>query len=179
MKKTNSKENVGANDPVCQKNKGITLIALVITIVVLLILVIVSINLLINEGIIGHATKAVKQYEEAEFEEKIGIIFSSYIMSNYAGEEINNRRVVNDILDIFNYPNIDEGTGLAEGTTDGTITEEAYTMNSSEVKVAIKDNASQESLLEINYSKNNQPNFTIIYKRKIYKYNDFKLASKT
>ena len=100
-------------------------------------------------------------------------------MSNYAGEEINNRRVLNDILDIFNYPNIDEGTGLAEGTTDGTITEEAYTMNSSEVKVAIKDNASQESLLEINYSKNNQPNFTIIYKRKIYKYNDFKLASKT
>lgn len=43
-----------------RKNKGITLIALIITIIILLILTGVSINLLIKGDLFGSAEKAVK-----------------------------------------------------------------------------------------------------------------------
>ena len=56
-----------------RKNKGITLIALIITIVVMLILVAVSVNVLINSNIIGQAEKAAKGYKTAyEQESNIG-----------------------------------------------------------------------------------------------------------
>ena len=48
MKKINQIKNVGADDPVCPRNRGITLIALIITIIVLLILAMVSIRLVMN-----------------------------------------------------------------------------------------------------------------------------------
>lgn len=47
-----------------KKNKGITLVALIITIVVMLILVAVTISILINANIIGSTEKAGKKYEE-------------------------------------------------------------------------------------------------------------------
>ena len=50
--------------------KGITLIALVITIIILLILAVVSINLVMNSGIIKRAENAVDKYAKAEDEEK-------------------------------------------------------------------------------------------------------------
>ena len=48
-----------------KENKGITLIALIITIVIMLILVAVSVNVLINSNIIGQAEKAAKGYKTA------------------------------------------------------------------------------------------------------------------
>ena len=86
MRKINSKENVGANDPVCPRNKGITLIALVITIIVLLILAIVSINLVMNGGIIGHAESAVKKYEAAQTDEQDKISGVEQYMGEITGE---------------------------------------------------------------------------------------------
>lgn len=54
-----------------KKNRGITLIALVVTIVVLLILAGVSINMLFrNNGIITMAQKAKSEYEEAKKREE-------------------------------------------------------------------------------------------------------------
>ena len=56
-----------------KENKGITLIALIITIVVMLILVAVSVNIIINSNIIGQAEKAAKGYKTAyEQESNIG-----------------------------------------------------------------------------------------------------------
>ena len=56
-----------------RKNKGITLIALIITIVVMLILVAVSVNIIINSNIIGQAEKAAEGYKTAyEQESNIG-----------------------------------------------------------------------------------------------------------
>ena len=56
-----------------KKNKGITLIALIITIVVMLILVAVSVNIIINSNIIGQAEKAAEGYKTAyEQESNIG-----------------------------------------------------------------------------------------------------------
>lgn len=53
-----------------KENKGITLLALVITIIVLLILAMVSISLVMNTGIINHANNAVINYKEAEENEQ-------------------------------------------------------------------------------------------------------------
>ena len=47
-----------------KSNKGITLIALIITIIILLILAVVSIRLVMNNGIINKAEKAVTTYSE-------------------------------------------------------------------------------------------------------------------
>ena len=54
------------------KNKGITLIALIITIVVMLILVAVSVNIIINSNIIGQAEKAAEGYKTASEQEANG-----------------------------------------------------------------------------------------------------------
>ena len=56
-----------------REEKGITLIALIITIVVMLILVAVSINILVNSNLIGHAEKTGDAYAGAiKNEEKLG-----------------------------------------------------------------------------------------------------------
>lgn len=53
-----------------KNNKGITLVALVITIIILLILAMVSISLVMNTRIINHANNAVTSYKEAEENEQ-------------------------------------------------------------------------------------------------------------
>ena len=55
-----------------KKNKGITLVALIITIVVMLILVSVSVNVLIKSNLIGTAEKTVNKYSKAAEEESNG-----------------------------------------------------------------------------------------------------------
>ena len=53
-----------------EKNKGITLIALIITIIVMLILVGVTISMAVNGGLFGYAGKAAKDTEEAKKKEE-------------------------------------------------------------------------------------------------------------
>lgn len=55
-----------------KKNKGITLIALIITIIIMLILVAVSVNILIKSNLIGTAEKATNKYKTASEEEAKG-----------------------------------------------------------------------------------------------------------
>ena len=55
-----------------KQNRGITLIALIITIVVMLILVAVSVNILIKSNLIGTAEKTVNKYKTASEEEANG-----------------------------------------------------------------------------------------------------------
>ena len=62
------------------QNEGITLVALVITIIILLILAMVTINILINQDIIGRANNAVRNYEVAEEKELIGLAYQNYKM---------------------------------------------------------------------------------------------------
>ena len=63
-----------------KSKRGITLIALIITIIILLILAMVTINILINQGIIGHANNAVRGYEVAEEKELISLAYQNYKM---------------------------------------------------------------------------------------------------
>lgn len=53
-----------------KKEKGITLVALVVTIIVLLILAAVSINIAFNTGIIDKSKNAVNSYKDAEENEQ-------------------------------------------------------------------------------------------------------------
>ena len=66
--------------------KGITLIALIITIIVLLILAVVSIRLVMNDGILGKAESATTQYGTAEEQEQIKIGYADYQMAQASGE---------------------------------------------------------------------------------------------
>ncbi len=68
-----------------KKNKGITLIALVITIIVLLILAGVAIATLTGDnGLLQKATSAKEQTKSAEAEEQIKLIYAEYQISKYA-----------------------------------------------------------------------------------------------
>ncbi len=52
-----------------RKEKGITLISLIITIIILLILAMVSVSIVINSGLIGHTENAAMGYKEQERKE--------------------------------------------------------------------------------------------------------------
>lgn len=67
-------------------NKGITLIALVVTIVVLLILAVVSIKIATSTGIIGKAKGTTSRYKISEEKEKITLGHSEYKMAIVSGE---------------------------------------------------------------------------------------------
>ena len=66
--------------------KGITLVALIITIIVLLILAIVSIRLVMNGGIIDKSKSAVDKYSEEELQEQIKLAYSDWQLGQYTGE---------------------------------------------------------------------------------------------
>ena len=65
--------------------RGITLVALIITIIVLLILAIVSIRLVMNDGIIGRAERGTQAYKESEIQEQIKLAYSEWQMGQYSG----------------------------------------------------------------------------------------------
>ncbi len=90
-----------------KENKGITLVALIITIIVLLILAVVTISA-VNEGsLFSHANNAVDKYGKES--EKENSMISNYIdkIAEYDGEENNDR-----ILELMNAAlNGDEAAG--------------------------------------------------------------------
>ena len=62
--------------------KGITLIALIITIIVLLILAIVTIGAIQKDGIIQKAGDAKTRYTEAQAKEKVALAIQEYMLAN-------------------------------------------------------------------------------------------------
>ena len=73
-----------------KKEKGITLIALVITIIVLLILAIVTIRIVVNQNIINHANNAVTAYNEAQNNEAEQLTWVEGLMQNKGGTSTSN-----------------------------------------------------------------------------------------
>ena len=71
-----------------KENKGITLIALVITVIVLLILAGISISMLTGQnGILNRAQEAKEKTEEAVLEEKIRLLTAETLINEYTGQE--------------------------------------------------------------------------------------------
>ena len=92
-----------------KKNKGITLIALVITIIVLLILAGVSIAMLTGEnGILTQAQKAKEETENAQREEDA--IINQY--ESYINQATNTEAVVGEIVTGGNKPYTNNGTAI-------------------------------------------------------------------
>ena len=83
--------------------KGITLVALVITVIILLILATISIQTLTNTGLFGKAKEATKKYSEAEEKEKIQMeLYYAQInkstngtSTNQIGEQLYDKNVEN------------------------------------------------------------------------------------
>ncbi len=115
------------------KDKGITLIALVITIIVLLILAGVTINILVNTGVIDNSQNAVDQYayqaqNETEQIDEIDKILSNYLYKKDEkpgdlGEDTaegteKDPYVINSIEDLvaFSY-NVNSGKNVYQGKT--------------------------------------------------------------
>ena len=71
-------------------SKGITLIALIITIIMLLILAGISIVMLTGEnGVLNKATKAKENTKEAQIKESVELMAQDYNIGNYTGEDEN------------------------------------------------------------------------------------------
>ena len=91
------------------KNKGITLIALVVTIVVLLILAVISIQAITNTGLFGKAKQATYESKYANATEKVAIaVNASYdetgkMNDEYLKENINKIDGLNKEVDIIKY----------------------------------------------------------------------------
>ena len=64
--------------------KGITLVALIITVIVLLVLTVISIRLIINGEIINKAKRGTESYLESEIKEKIATAYQECKMSQYS-----------------------------------------------------------------------------------------------
>ena len=91
----------------CQNQKGITLVALVVTIVILIILAVISINIVINEGgIVNQAEKAKQHQANAELEdnEKLGMLDNS--IKEYMNEN-NNKGYIDS--ELITSPKISQG----------------------------------------------------------------------
>lgn len=154
---------------------GVTLIVLIITIIILLILSSVSIKIVKDNGIIFHTKNALKDYSETEFEDQIGVIFALYLQTDYSGQIVNYKEVVNDILDIFNYPNINEETGELKDPNKATTDKYTITASNGLVEVVDKNN---QSLLKIKYDETGR-SIKIYYNGKKWEYENFTLKKKT
>lgn len=112
-----------------RKNKGITLVALIITIIIMLILVAVSVNVLIKSNLIGTAEKVGDKYKTATEEEANGgtieINGKKYNSIEEYMEEINPT--------IVEPENIDDWIYVVE--EDGTITINGYKGSDKEVVI--------------------------------------------
>ena len=91
--------------------KGITLVALIITIIVLLILAIVSIRLVMNGGIIDKANKGVNAYNEAEVKEKIQLAYSELEMAKFTNSNLDETAFLTERL---------QAQGLTGATVEAT-----------------------------------------------------------
>ena len=98
--------------------KGITLVALIITIIVLLILAIVSIRLVMNGGIIDKSKNAVDKYSEEELQEQIKLAYSDWQLGQYTGETRTAAKYIQDSLN----KTYGEGTVTNVTETEGVFT---------------------------------------------------------
>ena len=118
-----------------KKEKGITLIALVITIIVLLILAGVSINLVVGEGgILKQATKAIEETEKSSLQEEIELTLASWYTDYYTnGTSLEGRSETTGSGTTINYSN----NALTYKTNDGksytaTVTNDGKIINTVE-----------------------------------------------
>ena len=84
-----------------RKNRGITLISLVVTIIVLLILAGITINMLFGKnGLLNRATEATEEYSKSEAREKIELLLSEYTIEKATGENTDFAKFLRENLQV-------------------------------------------------------------------------------
>ena len=78
------------------RNKGITLIALVITIIILLMLAGISIQAIINNNLIQNATTATEMYNKEQAKEKLIQTLNSLAISKYRDKNYNDKEYIDN-----------------------------------------------------------------------------------
>ena len=112
-----------------RNNKGITLIALIITIIVMLILVAVTINVALNGGIFDKASDASKKTEREKYNEQL-IGLTDYDNNGYIDLEETTAQIKEEFGDdvVFN-PDLGEISNSETEEVTVTIKEKyAYTL---------------------------------------------------
>ena len=103
-----------------KNQKGITLIALVITIIVLLILAGVTIAMLTGEnGILNKATTAVNNTTDAELKEAVRLAVATNITNNDGSFVVTNKTALKKEIETANANVTAEVTNIEEGENKG------------------------------------------------------------
>ena len=103
-----------------RNNKGITLIALVVTIIVLIILAGVSINLVLGDnGILTKAKEAKEESNEAQVKEKMQLAVQEYVINRNTGDSTSLQDILRANLDESKIEDVTENGKAAVVTYDG------------------------------------------------------------
>ena len=81
-----------------RENRGITLIALIITIIVMLILVAVTVRTVVNGGLFKHAGDAVNGYSMQEARERLSTTLSGALAEKYTNPNYNEDNFLNEYI---------------------------------------------------------------------------------
>ena len=131
------------------KNKGITLIALVVTIIVLLILAGISITMLTGEnGILGRTKEAKVETKKSEYEEELGLIGSDVTVEKEI-EGLENKQVLDKYEEEIQKDALFENS-ILERVDDTELqieTKEGYVYQITEKEVKFLEQAEQEEIL--------------------------------
>ena len=105
-------------------DKGVTLVALVITIIILLILAGVSISFVIGDnGILTRATTVELEYSKTEIEEKFEMIVNDKLMESYSLAQTDNSDLSNHYKESILIPNFIENGYITPDTNSATVTD--------------------------------------------------------
>ena len=116
-----------------KNQKGITLVALVITIIVLLILAGVALSLVAgNEGILSKATTAVDETERASAKEQAELFVAEAVADFYEAKYVTKEALTADNDTVDEYI-------TAEAATDGSTVDYTVSISNGDVTVNSKD----------------------------------------
>lgn len=120
------------------RNKGITLIALVITIIILLILAGISIQAIINNNLIQNATTATEIYNKEQAKEKLIQTLNSLAISKYRDKNYNDKEYIDNQIK-------KDGMSI---DSDDIVTVNKYKFKIDREKLEIIEEAGKEELLD-------------------------------
>lgn len=145
--------------------RGITLIALVITIIILLILAMVSIKIVTSEGLIKRAENATTKNAEESEKEAIQLAYSEYKISQYSTGTIDEENIQDEDLK-SDYEKLKEyflGKDLSDFLIENETTDDIAVLkyNDERLTIYIKEDVIEDG--NITY-------FTIFYKGYFYKF---------
>ena len=131
-----------------KKEKGITLVALIITIIVLIILVGVTIGQIAgSDGIIKRAQNSTAEYKQKSAEEKVTLLMHEYMIAIAENP--------NQTLDNFLTEKNVEHTTNSDGTTDITVDGKTIKVNK-DLSIADDTNKGQTGSGSITYTENGE-----------------------